>query len=109
MPKVEVIGVRHDRDHGEEKHQQRPSQTTTTVPEEFSGPFPIIGRGQEVARYHEEEAHEEGAVDCEEGPQNRSPVRVLEIPPATSRSIGLAGMVSDNQDNEGDPQVVNEE
>ena len=62
-----------------------------------------------MARYHEEEAHKERAVDYEEGRQNRSSLHVLKIPKAASGSIRLPGMMSDNQGNEGDPYVVNEE
>jgi hypothetical protein len=109
VPEIDVIDVHHDRNHNEEKKQQGFSQATKTVSEEILGALPIIRCGQEIARYHEEEAHEKRAIDCEEGSQNRSSPRVLEIPKATCWSIGLAGMVSDNESNEGYSKVIDEE
>ena len=106
-PEVEVIGVHHDRDNDEKKGEQRDAQTAKTVAEEGLS-LPVEGRGEEIARDHEEEAHEEGAVHGEKGAEHRGPLRAREVPPAACRTVGLAHVVGHDEHDEAYPQVVDE-
>ena len=73
---------------------------------ERQGPAAVVGHHHEIARDHEKEAHEERAVHREERPQHRCTCRFRDRPKATRRSIGLAHVMGDQQDRQGDAQVV---
>jgi hypothetical protein len=104
----EVIDIHHHGDNDESEGGKGNAQTDKTIFEKTMG-LPIEGRGKKVARKHEKEAHEERAVYDEKVTEYGCLCRLHEIPPPSRRTVRLAGVVGDDERDEGNPQVIDEE
>jgi hypothetical protein len=96
-----------DRAEDKERHQQQgQAQAHEAILEEACRPFPLVGARHEVARQQEEQSHEEGGIDTEEGSKQRRAFRLEDGPAAAGWTIRLASVVCHDKDRKENTKII---